>query len=665
MSLLRAAPALLLICSTARAVEDLPEDLPKKPLWTYSLAQRDARLASMKRFVIAGDGFKFFRDVWRVVSHDRLPAPVVRRDPRVASYPSAQALIDGGRVYYKDYAVTLARRLFSGRHLNLVTDYNCLREAGKNNANPRYLLPVELSRLATNDPSRGSALEGVYRFLDYGGNALIASAGRLVVIEPNVPPLGLLAPSHPGDRASNTLVAYGSKTGKTEWGWDPMLMSASVWKDPAKKRAWEKDHGDHPDPVFLGPGVADGAVLYTLVHARVPVLKPAGVAVWALNLLDGTVLFRTPLHPPDAALQKIPVGATLTVVDGVVYAVSSGTVAAVDGKGETRWTQTYPRSLKKERVEQVRGRRRNEQVDVVIQTFALNQPVVADGTLLVMPPDSKEFLAIGTGVGKVSWRRTHESLPDITHIVGVADGVVVVAGRQVVGLDLATGKSVWGPHVLREGAYGRGFVGKKFAYVPTLGGKHAGDSLIHRFDIKTGKQASPLRFHVARLGNLTYANGCLVVAGEDRISCFASREILIARIDARLKKDGPDPELSLDRAFLVLGENPEAEDRIAARKWFRESAGAEGGIDYAFDNLMALARETENLKPLIDTGKITKAPAHHAQIQLVRALILRDVGRDEMARAALEILARDYGKVEVVLEGTVMSASAAAKKLLR
>ncbi|MCZ6786384.1 MAG: PQQ-binding-like beta-propeller repeat protein [Planctomycetota bacterium] len=663
--------------SRTRVADDIPQTIARTPLWSFKISERDPRLAVTLRQEMVGGEFKVFEDIWRVVQHDRgdAPPPKPFGNSSIDPYPAVFPLVHDGIVFYKDYALLIARRVRSGRLERLVTDYKLEEETQAHLRRPEYRTPPEIVRPGVNDPSRGKRLEAVYRSLDYGGNALVVTAGRIVAVEPRGAPVNMVASGLPSNRASNVLVAYDRETGKTVWAWDLDLMAKEIWRDPAKKRAWEADYGAHRYVVFRGAGVASGGLLYTLVDMRDSKNNPAGVAVWAFDLQDGAVRFRTQLHRPDDLMQKLPTDATLAVAGGAVYATTStGIVAALDAlpPGRVRWIRRYERSVKKGLRVAVRrgGRGRGRAVarPEVAHTFALNYPIVAAGKVIVMAPDGNEMLVLHAEDGRIAWRIKRKDLQRFAYVVGVSNGVLVLAGSSVIGLDLAdNGKVLWGPTPLVDSEYGRGFVGRRYAYIPTTAG--AGSSRIHRYDLLTGDRIEPLEFQVPRLGNITYVGGRLLAATGDTVRCFSTIEDEIAGIDARLQAEGESARLFHERGevqLLAEGGSLRArarDDLAKALELLDENDPAAKAIrQLALDNLHAIALAQSDLSAIDEARKIAKTPAYRAQTALVHALVLSQMGKSKEAFDELSRLATEFDGVEVIHTREVLTSRAAADK---
>ncbi|MHC4548003.1 MAG: outer membrane protein assembly factor BamB family protein [Planctomycetota bacterium] len=651
----------------SRVAPDLPEDLPRRPLWSFRLAERDARLQALF-------------GTWLVTMHDREPSA----EPGLATtgqeyvwpYPTVRPVVHGGVVLYKDYLEIVARRLGSGTMLQLRSRF----DPGDAFDDPRFLYPLSGVRPgAQGIPQEAQTFERIYRHFDYGGNTIVVGGDYVIVVEQRNPPTELRT-VEPMPQRPNLLVAYSRTTGKTIWAWHGDLCAEAVRKDPATYEAWQRDYQNHATPVFQGPGVVSGGILYTLAHEKEKGDDLAAVSLWAIDVRNGRVRFRTPLHYADEMRKLVPRGAALAVAGGVVYVVThAGVVAAVDAlpPGRVRWIHRYQRNYVKSGAS-----RRGHQRGLIQQGFAYNEPVVAGGKVIVMAADAAEIVAFDAETGRLAWKASKRALGrGVAQIAGVSGGTVLLAGDKVLALDLARGETAWGPVPLQGWPHGRGFVGRKYVYLPT---KHenARRSYVERFDLADGARAPSLQFDVEKLGNLVCADGRLLAANGDEVMCFTTLAAELARIDARLARDGPRSELLLERGLVSLtGDAPRRDQARADFRRALEAAAREHADDgpirgYALANLLAIARERKDLKALDEARALVEPlterrvlPAdfrHHpyeAQIAFLRVALLGGLGRGEEALGALERFLDLHGRERVVKDERVLDGSVAAGQL--
>ncbi len=643
--------------------EDLPDTLPPGPLWRFGLHERDARL-------VARNGH------WVPDKRDRAPSPEpgTRTSKECArAYPAVRPIVVDGVVYYKDGREVVARLASSGALVHVLEFFSDQKMLALRHDEP---MPVGWVRPGAGgrNAATSAITEEIYRYLDYGGHTVAATRDHLVTVawQGAAPAHYITGPGRPDPRPS-LLAVYKRDEGKTHWVWDstPDLCSLAIRADPVLFAAWKRDWIAHQFVQFLGPGLIRDGVLYTL--AQEPD-SGFGVALWAFRVEDGRVLFRTQLHRRDEAERALPAGAALAVAGGVVYALTgAGVVAAVDAlaPGRIKWIRRYPRSIESGGA--------GGRVPTLRQRLAYNDPIVAGGLVLCAPVDGKSFFAIDADTGRLVWEMPlSRETGTVQHVLGVGGGALVLAGSDsVVAVEVATGKRRWGPHLLQDvSAFGRGFLGPRYAYVPTRLPR-MNSTRIQRYEIATGAMAPPLRFDVERLGNLLSVGGRLIVANDEEILCFSTPEAERGRLDRR----GGDPAaIDFERGLLALAGSPPAREEAAAcfRRALaappRQGHFAEGYCEQvALDNLYALARERASVEPLAEARAIAKSldelrgagrpRLNAAQAEFVAIEVLAKAGRSDEALALIERFPADYAAEKVASGGQILAAATAARAL--
>jgi outer membrane protein assembly factor BamB len=116
--------------------------------------------------------------------------------------------------------------------------------------------------------------------------------------------------------------------------------------------------------------------------------------------------------------------------DSVFLSTDAGAIVALDARdGAIRWLRTYV----SETALSMRDRRRNGHTP----------PIYHDGVLYVAPLDTDLFMAIHAESGLLLWQR---EWPDpIQYMLGVSEGTLIVQGRSLWGVAVATGDPAW-PH---------------------------------------------------------------------------------------------------------------------------------------------------------------------------------------------------------------------------
>ena len=116
--------------------------------------------------------------------------------------------------------------------------------------------------------------------------------------------------------------------------------------------------------------------------------------------------------------------------DSVFLSTDAGAIVALDSQdGAIRWLRTYA----SENALSSRDRRREGHTP----------PVYHNGVLYAAPLDSDLLMAIHAESGLLLWQR---EWPDpIQYVLGISDGTLIVQGRSLWGVALATGDPAW-PH---------------------------------------------------------------------------------------------------------------------------------------------------------------------------------------------------------------------------
>jgi outer membrane protein assembly factor BamB len=188
--------------------------------------------------------------------------------------------------------------------------------------------------------------------------------------------------------------------------------------------------------------------------------------------------------------------------DALFLSSASGAIAAVEADdGAPRWAVTYE-------TEDDDGPRRRPR--------AAPPCLFAANVVYAAPSGLDAVLAIDSRTGAVLWLRT---LPGgAEHLLGARKDVLIVSGRDLWGLDAASGRCLWhvGFNDPASFGYGRGMLAGDAVYWPTR-------EEILVVDQQTGllSRRIPLLSRFGRSGgNLILAGDSLVVAGPDRISAY-------------------------------------------------------------------------------------------------------------------------------------------------
>jgi outer membrane protein assembly factor BamB/tetratricopeptide (TPR) repeat protein len=205
----------------------------------------------------------------------------------------------------------------------------------------------------------------------------------------------------------------------------------------------------------------------------------------------------------------------------VVYCAHAGAIVALDAvSGKRAWAVRYPS----------RGPE-TEEGDPSPRDLA--PPVYADGRVYVAPLDSNRLFCLDADTGKTLWER--EGV-EIVHLLGVARGrVVFTTPDGIRALAAADGGDEGGWLQPGDGSkvagMGRGFLAGGWVYWPTANPKYP----LYALNVEDGTQEQgteafpPERFHRVRRGNLVLANGCLAVAGTQRLFVYVPEKRYLGR----------------------------------------------------------------------------------------------------------------------------------------
>lgn len=198
----------------------------------------------------------------------------------------------------------------------------------------------------------------------------------------------------------------------------------------------------------------------------------------------------------------------LTLADDTLfYSTDTGAIAAIAANdGTVKWVVTYESKVADDHAVLSDHTERG-----------LTPPLYHRGTVIAAPNDSDDVFAIDTESGIVAWR---QRLPGgVRHLLGVGRGCLIAAGDDLWGLELERdGRVAW--HVGFDDptahGYGRGVLAGRMVYWPTreeilVVDQHSG-AIRRRIPLAA--------LHGERGGNLTIADGFLLVAQPERLVAF-------------------------------------------------------------------------------------------------------------------------------------------------
>ncbi len=234
----------------------------------------------------------------------------------------------------------------------------------------------------------------------------------------------------------------------------------------------------------------------------------------------------------------------LTLVDGrLFYQSDTGAVACLDAlTGQLRWLTAYPK------------REQLGNAAIPPTRRDLNPVIYEGGQVYVAPGDSQNVFALDAETGEVKWKSA--PLPDVIHLIGVADGNLFATGDRVWTIEAATGRILrsWPDTGSGYEPSGRGILAGRYLYWPT-------SSEIHILDLKTGLRSDRGTIRLRERfgtsgGNLALGDGFLVVAGADSLSAFTQNTRLIRRYEQLIASapESAGPRYRLATAAESLGQ---------------------------------------------------------------------------------------------------------------
>jgi len=375
------------------------------------------------------------------------------------------------------------------------------------------------------------------------------------------------------------LVALDLETGAVLWRHDEEFFGAHDGSEPLRSLSVSGAPVVRGDRLYAGAVASEGTF-----HSHVVAIdRHTGELVYATRVSNG----QQELNLFGRQLQEcMPM--PLTEVEGVLYyGTNLGIVAAVDALlGTPLWATPYETEKIPSTFYWFEAPRRWPR-------FANGPPLVSGDTVVALPTDSTDVLALDRRSGEILFRVRSQIFPsdkplDLQTLHAVdAERAYVSGQRGVAALWLVRdparraepGEIAWTMWFAEEdtGA-GRGFLALDALWVPTF-------NAIYRIDPLTGKgKSAPERagrdqgIHV----HLVWGDGVLVTAGHD---VRADREIVSARFDLdsvlrqateRARQRPDEPLLLLDAAdiHLAAGETGPAVEFFLRAKALAEAKGA-------------------------------------------------------------------------------------------
>lgn len=243
------------------------------------------------------------------------------------------------------------------------------------------------------------------------------------------------------------------------------------------------------------------------------------------------------LFPINAVLQP-------TVCDGAVFVpTGAGLMVALNADDlSLRWLTSYERASVTLATGRTRAAWAGGAVMGIVQAdeWLSSPPLVAGGLVLVAAPDSEYLVAYNQEDGQAKWSYPRGSL----RYVVAADGRrVIVAGKYVIAIELATGNVEW--MFDRQPPTGRPALAGEAVFVPTE------DGLV-RLDVRTGKEIGDPLASRYPLGNLLSIDGGLYSVTATDVTKFPDVDQSRLMAHQALQRDPNDVGAMLRLAWLAV-----------------------------------------------------------------------------------------------------------------
>ena len=315
---------------------------------------------------------------------------------------------------------------------------------------------------------------------------------------------------------------------------------------------------------FEGAPVVVGSQLYTAVTRF-----EGNRAITSIDRYDGADGDDPPFRRWRVDIAEVSVLGTangrhrhelLTLADSqLIFCTHTGLVVAVDAQtGKRTWAYRYPRRPERPAVAGI-------PVPAPRAFRDLSPALVAQGHVYLAPADAERIVCLDAASGALVWQ---SEAVEVTQLLGVAGGRLICttggALRGIRAFDARTGRDAWFKHV--DGGLatlGRGFLTEQLVFWPTVKGlrvlDHRTGELVYATPADTLTPDAPLPL----VGNLIYAQGCLVAVTATQVHCYVSEG---AKLDQR-RRDAlahPTDAEAQYRYGLALADRGELAAALAA-----------------------------------------------------------------------------------------------------
>jgi outer membrane protein assembly factor BamB len=326
------------------------------------------------------------------------------------------------------------------------------------------------------------------------------------------------------------------------------------------KLAWEVDGGRSAGKLtgafFLGAPLAIDNTLYVIAEIR------RALYLLALDPSNGQVQWQQQLLGLEQSISLDPAGrragVTPSYSSGVlVCPTTAGTVIAIDlVKREFAWVYKYPRETQAPDMRNWQFQQQQAQLVRTNNQWLDSSAVIAEGKVLITPPESSEIYCLDLHSGGALW---HHRQGDSLFIAGVDHGnVLLVSGQSVTACRLSDGDPAWKKETtpLPSGALpaGQGYLSEGHYYLPLTSGQ------IAEIDLATGalETYSPAAANVS-LGNLICYRGSVISQSPLVVDKFEQLDVLRKRTETALARNANDATAIRESAELKRADNQKTE----------------------------------------------------------------------------------------------------------
>lgn len=328
---------------------------------------------------------------------------------------------------------------------------------------------------------------------------------------------------------------------------------------------------------FLGPPLPLQDKLYVLAEIK------GEIRLCVLDAASGHLDWSQQLAVVEANVQQDPLrrlaGCTPSFADGVlVCPTAAGAVVAVDITTRSLlWGYLYSRSPQTAQNQiMFRGPVVAFGADAAgnpLERWTDASATIADGCVLITPPESNELHCLRLATGRPVWRKPVERGENL-YVACVHQGSVVLVGkRQLTALRLTDGKPAWhGKSLdLPDGAMpsGRGFLSGDDYFLPMTTAEVA------QIDLTSGKITARAKSHKGGIpGNLICCRGQVISQGVDYLEAFFQLKPVEERIAKALEKNPEDAWALAHRGEIALDNGRLNEALADIRRSYKVDADA-------------------------------------------------------------------------------------------